>query len=106
MVHSTSFLSNTSNIYKLKRVRPFISTYRTAIKIHKGLIEQHFDYYSAVWGWLVKTAERENFRNYKITFLELLLYQTDTNSKFLLQLADWDTQLSVRMAKHKQALCI
>ena len=37
-----------SGISALRRVRPFVLMY-TAIKIYKGLIEQHFDYCSAVW---------------------------------------------------------
>ena len=37
-----------SGIGALKRVRPYIFSMHSAIKIYKGLIEPHFDYCSAV----------------------------------------------------------
>ena len=37
-----------SGIGALKRVKPFVSMH-TVIKMYKGLIKPHFDYWSALW---------------------------------------------------------
>ena len=61
-----------SGIDALKRVRPFVPMH-TAIKIYKGLIEPHFDYFSAVCDGLTQQLIVRNFKNFKIVLSELSL---------------------------------
>ena len=83
-----------SGIGALKRVRPFVSMH-TAIEINKGLIEPHFNYYSAVWDGLTQPQNRA------IRVITKSSY--DTCSRYLLSSLGWDN-LSVRRAKQKANL--
>ena len=86
----------------LKRVRLFISMH-TAIKIHKGLIELHFDYCRAVWDGLTQqlSDKLQKLQNRAIRVITRSSY--NTSSRFLLNSLGWDN-LSVRRAKQKANL--
>ena len=77
------FKKVSSGIGALKRVRPFVSMH-TAIKIYKGLIEPHFDYYSAGWDGLTEQLgeKLKKLQNRAIRVITKSSY--DTSSRFLL----------------------
>ena len=74
-----------SGIDALKRVRPFVPMH-TAIK---GLIEPHFDYFSAVCDGLNQQLIVRNFKNFKIVLskLSLILRMIRVPDIFLTRLA-------------------
>ena len=91
-----------SGIGALKRLRPFFSMH-TAIKIHKGLIEPHFDYYSAVWDGLTQQLSEKLQKLQNCSIRVITKSSHDTSSRFLLNSLGWDN-LSVRRAKQKAHL--
>ena len=77
-----------SGIGALKLVRPFVSMH-TAIKIHKGLIEPHLDYCSAVWDGLTRQFTEkvvQKLQNRTIRVITKSSASYDTSSRFLLDL--------------------
>ena len=91
-----------SGIDALKRLRQFFSMH-TAIKIHKGLIEPHFDYYSAVWDGLTQQLSEKLQKLQNCSIRVITTSSHDTSSRFLLNSFGWDN-LSVRRAKKKAHL--
>ena len=62
-----------SGIGALKRVKPFVSMH-TAIKMYKGLIKPHFDYWSALWDGLTRqlSEKLQKFQNRAVkVFIEI-----------------------------------
>ena len=91
-----------SSIGALKWIRPFISMH-TAIKINKGLIEPHFDYYSVVWDGLSQqlSEKLQKLQNRAARVITKLRY--NTNSSYLPKSLSWDN-LSFRRTKQNANL--
>ena len=73
----------------LKQVRPFVLMH-SAIKIYEGLIEQHFDYFSAVRDGLTQqlSGKLQKLQNSAIRVITKSSY--DTSPRFLLISLGWD----------------
>ena len=90
----------------IKRVRSFVSIHN-AIEIYKGLIEPHFNYFSAVWdGFYTQqlSDKLQILQNRAIRVITKSSY--DTSFRFLLKVAQNSLNTYILMRRYSHSLSV